>query len=554
MKRKENQLKMADIKLKSFLVKESSTKDKEVYLMSVDNAFVAMERIILTTLPKRAKDSQYFKDKMLLMEAKEKGATLDAEAEAFLADVEYVDESPNAAAAFMANLSSTSATNSQVNEVHSNDNEIFDNVNDQMSQEMQQEEHSDFDAENEIDENTISYDQYLLDKEAQRVPTEISADTSDKMSMIAILTDLQTKLDGHAKDNQEICLDNENLKNELLQCKLKCVYRYPKKGQNLILKNKVRSRNKALVEFSVTSVTMNLSKKVSGRSRSELVKDPEPPSVPPTKQQVDDLFQWFDDDEVIPPLVVPIPPVNVHAAPAPENANSSLSTIVISEGAPAVTESLLPNQIPLPDTSDFDVEILFDHVDSNVFDTYNAPETDSEATSSNSVNIDVIPTEQLLSCKTLDSSSSALDFRKHLLGKNCLSLQETARNRRKVVEYIIHHASNGFFKIKLDDMEDVLKEQSSVSAIKGYLVRKLDLLFLKILEASLSTNQLCSGNLENVLADLSITKGTIHMGSVVSKDSGFEIKAFADDDYARVVMTQGISTSGSAQFLGHRPC
>ncbi|GKA38934.1 hypothetical protein Tco_0731485 [Tanacetum coccineum] len=130
-----------------------------------------------------------------------------------------VDESPNAAAAFMANLSSTSATNSQVNEVHSNDNEIFDNVNDQMSQEMQQEEHSDFDAENEIDENTISYDQYLLDKEAQRVPTEISADTSDKMSMIAILTDLQTKLDGHAKDNQEICLDNENLKNELLQCK-----------------------------------------------------------------------------------------------------------------------------------------------------------------------------------------------------------------------------------------------------------------------------------------------------------------------------------------------
>ncbi|GKE77674.1 hypothetical protein Tco_1543794 [Tanacetum coccineum] len=64
-------------------------------------------------------------------------------------------------------------------------------MNDQMSQEMQQEEHSDFDAENEIDE----------------------------MSMIAILTDLQTKLDGHAKDNQEICLDNENLKNELLQCK-----------------------------------------------------------------------------------------------------------------------------------------------------------------------------------------------------------------------------------------------------------------------------------------------------------------------------------------------
>ncbi|GKB76727.1 retrovirus-related pol polyprotein from transposon TNT 1-94, partial [Tanacetum coccineum] len=195
---------------------------------------------------KRVMDSQYFKDKMLLMEAKEKGAILDAEAEAFLADVECtapydeplaitttnvfevshedaydsdIDEGPHAAAAFMANLSSTSATNSQVNEVHSNDNKIFNNVNDQMSQEMQQEEHSDFDAENEIDENTISYDQYLLDKEAQRVPTEISVDTSDKMSMIAILTDLQIQLDGHAKVNQEKCLEIETLKNELLQCK-----------------------------------------------------------------------------------------------------------------------------------------------------------------------------------------------------------------------------------------------------------------------------------------------------------------------------------------------
>ncbi|GKE96712.1 hypothetical protein Tco_1581567, partial [Tanacetum coccineum] len=131
------------------------------------------------------------------------------------------------------------------------------------------------------------------------------------------------------------------------------------------------------------------------RSRSELVKDPEPTSVPPTKKQVDDLFQWFDDDEVIPPPAVPIPPVNVHAAPAPENANGSPSTTVISEGAIAVTESLFPNQIPLPDTSESDVETLFDHVDSHVFDTYNAPETDSEASSSNSVNIDVTPNNQL---------------------------------------------------------------------------------------------------------------------------------------------------------------
>ncbi|GKA36603.1 hypothetical protein Tco_0723168 [Tanacetum coccineum] len=154
--------------------------------------------------PKRAKDSQYFKDKMLLMEAKEKGATLDAEAKAFLADVECT-----------APYDQPLHEYNKIFEVNHED--AYDSaswmkapmllplswptchppVPPTMSQEMQQEEHSDFDAENEIDENTISYDQYLLDKEAQRVPTDISADTSDKMSMIAILTDLQTKLDGH---------------------------------------------------------------------------------------------------------------------------------------------------------------------------------------------------------------------------------------------------------------------------------------------------------------------------------------------------------------------
>ncbi|GJS70809.1 integrase, catalytic region, zinc finger, CCHC-type containing protein [Tanacetum coccineum] len=144
------------------------------------------------------------------------------------------------------------------------------------------------------------------------------------------------------------------------------------------------------------STELELTALQSGRSRSALVKDPEPPSVPPTKKQVDDLFQWFDDDEVVPiPPVVPITPVNVPAAPTPENANGSPSTTVISEGGPAVTESLLPHQIPLPDTSDSDDETLFDHVDSNVFDTHNAPETDSEASHSNSVNIDVTPNNQL---------------------------------------------------------------------------------------------------------------------------------------------------------------
>ncbi|GJW56403.1 retrovirus-related pol polyprotein from transposon TNT 1-94 [Tanacetum coccineum] len=45
-------------------------------------------------------------------------------------------------------------------------------------------------------------------------------------------------------------------------------------------------------------------------------------------------------------------------------------------------------------------------------------------------------------------------------------------------------------------------------------------------------------------------KGTIHMGLWYPKDSGFELKAFADADYAGCHDTRR-STSGSAQFLGH---
>ncbi|GJR33456.1 hypothetical protein Tco_1209140 [Tanacetum coccineum] len=111
---------------------------------STNDAMLAMMNQIVNLLRhiareckerKREKDSQWFKDKALLMEAKEKGAILDAEAEAFLADVECttpyveplaittttafevshedaydsdVDEAPHAAAAFMDNLTDTS--------------------------------------------------------------------------------------------------------------------------------------------------------------------------------------------------------------------------------------------------------------------------------------------------------------------------------------------------------------------------------------------------------------------------------------------------------------
>ncbi|GKC00120.1 retrovirus-related pol polyprotein from transposon TNT 1-94, partial [Tanacetum coccineum] len=178
---------------------------------------------------KRVKDSQYFKDKMLLMEAKEKGAVLDAEAEAFLTDVECttpydqplamtttnvfevshedaydsdVDEGPNAAAAFMANLSSiNSASTSQFNE----------------------EKHLDSDVELDIVDNTIPYHKYQLDSEVQDVPTEVFSVPPGEISMITILDDLRTQLDGHLKVNQEQSLVNDSLRAELARCKQEMV-------------------------------------------------------------------------------------------------------------------------------------------------------------------------------------------------------------------------------------------------------------------------------------------------------------------------------------------
>nr|GEZ26993.1 hypothetical protein [Tanacetum cinerariifolium] len=108
---------------------------------------------------KQKMDSQWFKDKSLLMEAKEKGVVLDAKAEAFLAGVEYtahyddslaittttafevshenaydsdVDEGPHAAASFMANLTGTSTGEGTRNdtdfhsEVHTHNNHSFE--------------------------------------------------------------------------------------------------------------------------------------------------------------------------------------------------------------------------------------------------------------------------------------------------------------------------------------------------------------------------------------------------------------------------------------------
>nr|GEW53842.1 hypothetical protein [Tanacetum cinerariifolium] len=159
---------------------------------------------------KRAKDSQWFKDKALLMEAKEKGVILDEEAEAFLADMECiapyaeplsittttafeviyedaydfdVDEAPHASAAFIANLMQTGPSTGHGTKIHRGE-QLDSNVD------LVIDDH----------DNTIPYHQYQLNNEVESVPTDVSSVIPGGISMITILDDLRSQLVGHIKD------------------------------------------------------------------------------------------------------------------------------------------------------------------------------------------------------------------------------------------------------------------------------------------------------------------------------------------------------------------
>ncbi|GJU60652.1 reverse transcriptase domain-containing protein [Tanacetum coccineum] len=112
---------------------------------------------------KRVKDSQYFKDKMMLMEAKEKGTVLDTEAEAFLANQQQLS---------WLNLSS-------------------------------------------IRGEPIVQNQLTLDSDVE--PGIVHDNTTPVSSEYQI--EAKTQLDGHLKVNQEQSLVNDSLRVELARCK-----------------------------------------------------------------------------------------------------------------------------------------------------------------------------------------------------------------------------------------------------------------------------------------------------------------------------------------------
>nr|GEW99843.1 retrovirus-related Pol polyprotein from transposon TNT 1-94 [Tanacetum cinerariifolium] len=133
--------------------------------------------------PKRAKDTQYYKDKMMLSDAKDK-------------------------AAFMVNFSSTEEANgtssNKINEVHSNASDSYNS---------------------DTDDNTMPYQQYLLLTKAVVPPTKKPSETHyvppGEMYLQDQITAIIPQLEGHIKTNKDLRRANESLKAELAQCKLK---------------------------------------------------------------------------------------------------------------------------------------------------------------------------------------------------------------------------------------------------------------------------------------------------------------------------------------------
>ncbi|GJZ64961.1 retrovirus-related pol polyprotein from transposon TNT 1-94 [Tanacetum coccineum] len=146
--------------------------------------------------PKRPQNSDYFKDKMLLMQAQENGAVLDEEELLFLADEcnafdSDVDDEPTDQSIFMANLSLAGPANLQagpsnastLSEVHILENAIDHSVTNQDRHEI----HNEVQQANVIDStsvdmgnsNVIPYEQYLSVNNVSVVPSCASSALND---------------------------------------------------------------------------------------------------------------------------------------------------------------------------------------------------------------------------------------------------------------------------------------------------------------------------------------------------------------------------------------
>ncbi|GJU61277.1 retrovirus-related pol polyprotein from transposon TNT 1-94 [Tanacetum coccineum] len=214
--------------------------------------------------PKRLQDSDYFKDKMLLMQAQENGAVLDEEQSLFLAgeqitnfdeDVDNspendlalnmdhifeadecdafdsdVDEGPTTQTMFMTNLTSedliydeagTSYDSNTPSEVH--DHDTFENHLDEYHEvhEMQTyEQHNyvvDSDADYTSNSNNIPYDQYIEDNEDHVVQRDVSSVRND--ALMSILDEMHEQGVQSRLANKSHMVVNDSVTSELARYK-----------------------------------------------------------------------------------------------------------------------------------------------------------------------------------------------------------------------------------------------------------------------------------------------------------------------------------------------
>ncbi|GKB37810.1 retrovirus-related pol polyprotein from transposon TNT 1-94 [Tanacetum coccineum] len=131
--------------------------------------------------PKRPLDSNYFKDKMLLMNAHKNGVVLDEEQLLFLAGEQTM---------FMANLSYDSNTPFEVQD-HDTFVDHMDEYHEvhEMQSDVQHNSVVDFDADYTSGSNIILYDQYVEDNEEHVVQSNVSSVRND--ALMSILDEIQ---------------------------------------------------------------------------------------------------------------------------------------------------------------------------------------------------------------------------------------------------------------------------------------------------------------------------------------------------------------------------
>ncbi|GJZ57356.1 hypothetical protein Tco_0612850, partial [Tanacetum coccineum] len=214
--------------------------------------------------PKRLQDSDYFKDKMLLMQAQENGAVLDKEQLLFLAgeqvtnfdddvddptekdlalNVDHifeadqcdafdsdVDEAPNIQTMFMVNLSSEDPIYDEAGPSYDSntpfevqDHDTFvDHMDEyhevhEMQNDVQHNYVVDSDAEYASDSNIILYNQYMEDNEEHVVQSNVSSVRND--ALMSIIDDMHEQGVQSMSANKQVKVVNDTLTSELARYK-----------------------------------------------------------------------------------------------------------------------------------------------------------------------------------------------------------------------------------------------------------------------------------------------------------------------------------------------